>query len=340
MQRAEASRRVRADWLPRAAVAGFSGAVAMLFAFLLAYILAVAAAAARLPEPLREWFFGLTHNRLTGLAGDYLYIAAGAHFFVAIGLALLYARLVEPRIGGQDWLRGVAFALLPWLLSILVVLPLSGGGLFGAELGAGPLPAFGNLVLHLVFGATLGAIYGPFGDLPADSWLAAGPADDPETVRWQSVVMVRGTVIGLATGLVAALAVVMLQPAMRLGGPTASVLLGWMLTGGAFGAFLGSLAGLSRHTPAPGTAALTLPVLLTGPETALPAPPRRRDAHSGAKVGALMGAVVLGPIGMPIGAAAGGVVDALRPAEGAIPAHTHNIHQSPCYDGCPAWRPS
>src|SRR5687767_14562376 len=120
MRRAEASRRVRADWLPRAAVAGFSGAVAMLFAFLLAYVLAVVAAAARLPEPLREWFFGLTHNRLTDLAGDYLYIAAGAHFFVAIGLALLYARLVEPRLGGQDWLRGVAFALLPWLLSILV----------------------------------------------------------------------------------------------------------------------------------------------------------------------------------------------------------------------------
>ena len=55
--------------------------------------------------------------------------------------------------------------------------------------------------------------------------------------------------------------------------------------------------------------------------------------------GALLGTVAMGPLGMPLGAAAGGVVDALRHGPPEFPAHTHDTRFSPCYDGCPAWRP-
>ncbi len=37
------------------------------------------------------------------------------------------------------------------------------GGFFGLGIGAGPLPIIGNLILHLVYGATLGTLYGPAG---------------------------------------------------------------------------------------------------------------------------------------------------------------------------------
>jgi lipoprotein signal peptidase len=45
------------------------------------------------------------------------------------------------------------------VLSLVVFFPIVGAGFFGASLHAGPLPALGNLVLHLLYGATLGAVY-------------------------------------------------------------------------------------------------------------------------------------------------------------------------------------
>lgn len=342
MRGVEGSRVVRADWSARAVVAGFSGAVAMLFAFLLAYGLAIAAARAPSPEPLRGWLFALTHNPLTDIAGDNLYVVAGAHFLLAVGLAMLYARLVEPALGGPGWLRGAAFALVPWLASILIVLPLGGGGILGLAIGAGPLPVLGNLILNLTYGAVLGATYGPLGDIPADTWLSVGPADEPAAVRRREVLTVRWIAVGAAIGLVAAAAAVRLElvtQTLRLGVPPAAVILSWTLLGGAVGAFFGSFGGAapqragavepSHHELAP-----------TQPPAAEPLPARRGrrpNDHAGAKVGALLGTVALGPLGLPIGAAAGGVADALRHDPPEFAPHTHDTRFSPCYDGCPAW---
>src|SRR5919199_3449915 len=120
MREIEPSQLVRADWLPRAVIAGFSAAGAMLLGFFLAYGLARAGARSGLPEPLPGWLYSLSHNSLTDLAGANLYAIAGAHFVVAIGLALVYARFAEPALPGPSWLRGAEFAINPWLLSIFV----------------------------------------------------------------------------------------------------------------------------------------------------------------------------------------------------------------------------
>ena len=66
--------------------------------------------------------------------------------------------------------------MLPALVSLVVVLPLLGGGLFGLGLGAGPLPIIGNVILHAVYGAMLGIVFGPFGDL--DATTLERPIDD------------------------------------------------------------------------------------------------------------------------------------------------------------------
>src|SRR5262245_54368000 len=115
---------LRADWLPRAIVSGFIAAVAMSLTFVLAYGLAGLAARLLRSGPgwtvlLAGWFSGLIHNPLTDLNGSNLYELAGVHFFVAIGWAIAYASLAEPRLPGPAWARGAGFALLPWLISVL-----------------------------------------------------------------------------------------------------------------------------------------------------------------------------------------------------------------------------
>ncbi len=255
MQAERATPRVRLAWLSRATISGFSGAVAMLFAYLVGYGVAYAIAVLPLAEGqpaglLRGWSYGLTHNVLTDLAGSHVYILAGLHFFLALTWAILYARYAEPRLPGPGWRRGLTFALVPWVVSVLVVLPLGGGGLLGLGLGAGPLPVVGNLILHLAYGAVLGAVYGPVGDLPPDSFRRRGSADDAETTSRIDTRTAAGLAIGFAVGLLGSIALAELLRAAPgspvLGIPPAAFILGWTVLGGALGAFVGSFAGLDR----------------------------------------------------------------------------------------------
>jgi membrane protein DedA with SNARE-associated domain len=76
-----------------------------------------------------------------------------------VGWALLYAAVGEPRLRGSAGMRGLQFAALPWLTSVLVLLPLLGAGPFGLALGAGWLPATGEAIRCAVFGTALGVLY-------------------------------------------------------------------------------------------------------------------------------------------------------------------------------------
>ena len=81
----------------------------------------------------------------------------GLDLAAGIVWALVFACDANDRlIAFPGWLRGIIFALPPAVLSLVVFLPLVGGGLFGTKIGAGPLPVIGNIILHLVYGAVLG----------------------------------------------------------------------------------------------------------------------------------------------------------------------------------------
>jgi hypothetical protein len=85
---------------------------------------------------------------------------AGLLFFLAgILWAIAYGSWFEPRLRGPDWLKGMAFSLLPTAASWLVVLPVLGAGPLGLGLGAGLVPAAGELLRHLIYGAALGLAY-------------------------------------------------------------------------------------------------------------------------------------------------------------------------------------
>jgi hypothetical protein len=56
------------------------------------------------------------------------------------------------------WLKGVIFGVFAWLLMMMAFMPLAGSGLFGVNVG--PWVAAGMLILHVIFGAVMGATYG------------------------------------------------------------------------------------------------------------------------------------------------------------------------------------
>jgi len=95
----------------------------------------------------------------TVLRSAFVPVASVLFFLAGILWAFAYALWFEPRLPGRDWLKGMAFSLLPTLVSWLVVLPLLGAGPLGLALGAGLLPAAGELLRHLVYGAALGLAY-------------------------------------------------------------------------------------------------------------------------------------------------------------------------------------
>lgn len=145
----------------RAIVAGFCASATAAFIFLFAHMTAKIIAAGTGSE---STFGALADNNLVSLASDNLYFAALVHFGVGLTLACIYS-LVEKRLPGKGWQSGIAFSMIPWLLSALVFFPMVGAGFLGLKLGAGFLPVAGSLVLHLFYGVMLGTLYGPLAKL-------------------------------------------------------------------------------------------------------------------------------------------------------------------------------
>jgi len=220
-----------------ALLAGFVASVAMVLAFGVAFALSLVLA--RLPL-VGEWFKGLTSNALIDVAGPNLYAATGVFFVGGLVWALLYGLFAEPRLSGRGWERGIKFALVPYLFSLVIVLPLVGGGFLGMGLGAGPLPIIGNLILHAVYGAILGATFGS-ADSVWDRPLHQGDGDDLRVGHLSEVAAARGMLAGLVLGAVLGLlGALLVQSGIGLN-PLALVVT-VAVTGAAFGGFIGSFA--------------------------------------------------------------------------------------------------
>ena len=82
-----------------------------------------------------------------------------AHFMIGTvvwgGLFALVGRALP---GGTYLLKGIVLGIGAWLLMMIMIMPMAGAGVFGLRLGmAAPVM---TLVLHIIFGAVLGATYG------------------------------------------------------------------------------------------------------------------------------------------------------------------------------------
>lgn len=221
-----------------ALLAGFIASVAMVLAFGVAFVAALVLS--RVPVPiLSDWFRGLTRNQLIDLAAPNLYAATAVFVLGGMAWALLFVIAVEGRLSGSAWKRGVAFALVPWLFSLVVVIPLLGGGLLGLSLGAGPLPIVGNLILHAVYGVILGSVWGS-AESVIDHPGRLAYSEDLQAGRLSELGAARGLAVGLAIGVILGLLGANLLPQGSMN--SLAIIVAVALSGAAFGGFAGSLA--------------------------------------------------------------------------------------------------
>lgn len=246
---------MRRNWLADAVIAGFvatgASTVALVVGFLVAHSLGVESG----PQ-LQVWLWDLTRNPLVARAQGAPAAAIGVHILFGIIWALLYAAFFEPRLNRPAWQEGMLFALIAWLASLLVFLPIAGAGFFGLNLGAGPMPAIGNLITHLVWGFTLGQLYNRQADQP-DTAEGAESADDLALDHAVAVHaegfaaggIVAGAVVGGVIGLI--LAVVLPAGARATEGWPLVIAITGALAGAAVGAMVGAFAGLPDAKPDP-----------------------------------------------------------------------------------------
>ena len=80
------------------------------------------------------------------------------HFFIgSVMWGIIYAWL-DSSLSGPHWMRGVIFATGAWLVMMVVVMPMAGAGFFGVNMGM--MAPIATLMLHWIFGAVLGWVYG------------------------------------------------------------------------------------------------------------------------------------------------------------------------------------
>src|SRR5579884_270823 len=165
----------RDDWLRDSILSGFVATFAMSVVLALAYGVALAVGV-RHGDTTQRWFWALTHNPVTRTTQNAVVLAIILNMAMGLIWAVIYGRWVEPRLRGPGWQRGMLFALIPWILSIVAFLPVMGAGVLGFAIGAGPFPLIGNLILHLVYGAVLGSVYAIALESGLDDAETEGPA--------------------------------------------------------------------------------------------------------------------------------------------------------------------
>src|SRR6202165_77321 len=162
----ERSRGLRRRWLSDAIIAGFVAIGTSTGALMVFYVLANGLADSQ-ADFFRRWLWQLTHNEVVAFSSGRPAVALALHVLLGLVWAMVYARFVEFRLSGPGWRRGMIFALVPWIFSLLILLPAAVVNLLDWVFSAGPLVPVGNLVLHLIYGFTLGQLYDASADAPA-----------------------------------------------------------------------------------------------------------------------------------------------------------------------------
>ena len=84
-----------------------------------------------------------------------------SHLVNSVILAFLWATAIEPNLSWPRWLEGAAFGVvLAMTLAGALVAPMSGLGFMGRKTGGAGFAAT-SILVHVVWGALVGAIYVP-----------------------------------------------------------------------------------------------------------------------------------------------------------------------------------
>ncbi len=223
------------DWFPASIISGFFATFSMTVCIALAFTAANTLGDAS-GNTVQQWFAALSQNTLTHKVGDLFFIGMIGNLIMGLVWAVIYARFAVSHLSGPGWRRGVVFAIIPFLLSLFVFFPIAGIGFFGSGISAGPLPALGSLILHLVYGALLGTLYGVGAHSGISS--AFGESEAAEAAeRGAMIGIIGGLIIGFIGGWI-------LGPSMSELANRAIIGVAGALSGAAIGILVGSMMGV------------------------------------------------------------------------------------------------
>ncbi len=97
-------------------------------------------------------------HMLSGMMGVSAGIAWVIHFMIGAIWGVLFALSYRVIPGGSSVVKGMVFGAGAWLLMMVMVMPMAGAGLFGMSMGI--MAPVMTLMLHLIFGAVMGLVYG------------------------------------------------------------------------------------------------------------------------------------------------------------------------------------
>ena len=249
----------RARWFSDAIIAGFVAIGTSTGVLMVAYVLANGAADSQ-GDIFRYWLWLLTHNDVVAFTSSGPAIAIGLHVLLGLVWALVYGRFVEWNPALRWWVgsgaggtRGMRFSILPWIFSLLILLPAALFNHLDFAFSAGPLVPLGNLFLHLIYGFTLGQLYDASADAPAvgedlvyDEPFERAAVEHSEDFGAAGIL--GGSVVGALIGVMLAI-VLPGVPGIDLGGWEIALAVGGILAGGAVGGSVGSFAGLPQTPP-------------------------------------------------------------------------------------------
>ena len=78
------------------------------------------------------------------------------HFVIGIMLTAIYASVFLNRLIGSYVVRGIIFAMIPFVIAQSMMMPVMGNGFWS---GGDLMSIMGSLIGHVCFGAVLGSVY-------------------------------------------------------------------------------------------------------------------------------------------------------------------------------------
>jgi uncharacterized membrane protein YagU involved in acid resistance len=100
-------------------------------------------------------------SMLAGAMGGSIALGWAAHFMLGVLVyGLVYAFIFSELPFGGHISRGAVLGFVGWLMMMVLVMPMMGAGVFGLSMPSGMMVPVATLMLHLIFGAVLGFVYG------------------------------------------------------------------------------------------------------------------------------------------------------------------------------------
>lgn len=96
---------------------------------------------------------------LSGMMGAGAAMGWIGHFMIGAVYGLIFAQVFAVTDTGAAIVRGVGLGVAGWLVMMIVLMPMAGGGLFGLSMPSGMMVPVATLMLYVIFGGVLGAAY-------------------------------------------------------------------------------------------------------------------------------------------------------------------------------------